>query len=140
MKAILSVALSAFLFVGCSKSGSDAPPAPAASLTGGTWRWSSEKIETMPKDGRPATTSIQTVQTGVETQTYGTDGFLTVSYDGVAQPKVNYAFANATITLTRLNNTATLAVGELTANRLVYTQATESTDNRYRITTTLTRN
>ena len=128
------------LFVGCSKSGNDAPPVPTASLTGGTWLWSSEKIETIPKDGRPATTSIQTVQVGVETQTFSADGFLTVYYDGIAQPKVNYQFANATITVTTSGNTATLAVSELTANRLVYTQAIESSDNRYRITTTFTRN
>ena len=139
MKATLPFVLSALLVAGCSKAGNQAPPEPA-SLVGGTWTWSSSQIETTPKAGGPTTVSTQTVQVGKETRSFSADGFMQVAYDGVAQPKVNYQFADSKITVFQAFTVTMLEVGELTAKRLVYTQAQESTDHRYRLTTTFTRN
>ena len=139
MKATLPFVLSALLFAGCSKSGPDAPPEPA-SLVGGTWQWSSAQIETKFDDGRPAIVSTQTVHAGNETMTFGADNLMYVAYDGVAQPKVGYQFTNATITYFLPGRTTTVAVSELTAKRMLYTQANEMGGQHTRVTTTYTRN
>jgi hypothetical protein len=96
-------------------------------------------LRRLTKSGGPTTTSTQTPQSGAETRTFSADGFLTVAYNGNAQPRVNYQFASSTITITASGTATKLAVSELTATRLVYTQAIESRDDNHRVTSTFLR-
>jgi hypothetical protein len=134
------------LLAGCSKSGSDPSPTPTpdpAPLTA-TWTFQSETRLVTPKNGTAVSTETRPIPAGSYSSTFNKDGtFLSKHIDGTTATGT-YTYSNNTITIPYTGGangpkTQVLTVRELTATRLVTTEASEDTPNRYVTTDTFTR-
>lgn len=118
----------------CSKSGND--PTPTLQ---GTWTWSESTYVTSPKNGQPATSVTSHLKAYSEVYAFDGNGRLVITYNGNTTNNCTYTYNDPTLTIVTSFNTGTFSVSELSAHRLVWTQETEDTNNRYALTETLTR-
>jgi hypothetical protein len=134
--------LAAFLLTGaagCSKK----EDASAPQLQGGTWTFQSETVATTPKSGGSTTTTPSTAVAGS----------VTIAFTDATNFTTTVTRINGTGTYTYSANTLTLIPGsgsaaalsakfnvsELSASKLVLTDNSEDTTNRYVTTDTFTR-
>jgi hypothetical protein len=133
------------LLAGCSKNSKPAPvPAPDPAQLVTTWTFQSERYTTTPKSGAAATTDLRPIATGSYTITFNTDGSFLTTTNGANTATGTYAYSNNTITVPYPGGpngpkAQVLTVKELTASRLIATEATEDTSNRYLTTDTYSR-
>jgi hypothetical protein len=131
------------LLAGCSRSGDDPIPAPLPPTLLGTWTFQSERRTTTPKSGAAATTDLRPIAAGSITTTFKQDGTFASTLNGTTSlGTFTYSGDIITIPYTAGANgpkAQVLTVKELTANKLVTTEATEDTPNRYLTTDTYSR-
>jgi hypothetical protein len=131
------------LLAGCSKNSEPAPvPDPAQLVT--TWTFQSERYTTTPKSGAAATTDLRPIATGSYTIIFNTDGSFLTTANGANTAPGTYTYSNNNIAVPYPGGpngpkAQVLTVKELTANRLITTEATEDTSNRYLTTDTYSR-
>jgi hypothetical protein len=142
MKKLLLAGLLLTGLAGCSKN-SEPAPAPAPTLTGGTWTFKSATIATTPKSGGNTTTSTPTLAPGSATVTFIDATHYTTTAAGLTGSGT-YTYSANTIDSMPDNGAAVaispkLTVSELTATKLVLTENSEDATNRYITANTFTR-
>lgn len=136
MKILLFAGLLLASLSGCSKGGSD--PAPVVKITDGRWEWESEIQVTDLKNGQPTTTLNMPVLPGSVYYTYGTNGYLTVTLNGVAQTPVAYTSyqVGVPVVTTDKGFPVTTTLTELTATHMTQVTVYDQTMMTYTVTDT----
>jgi hypothetical protein len=141
MKKILLAASFCLALASCADKNSE--PAPAPTLTGGTWSFQSETIATTPKSGGSTTTTTSPLAPGSITIAFTDATHYTTSAAGLTGTGT-YTYSANTINSIPDKGAAVelvdkISVSELSANKLVLTDTSEDTANRYVNNATFTR-